>query len=127
MYLAKRDQKIYQLKEELENRKKMLCLKRNQLKNNLKENIFLREVVEDYDSYNKSIVNEKEKQIAFLKMLHLYIDNISDELNLTDQKLKHSKQEQREILKEISFLKDEIDDLVENNQPDINYSDNIYD
>ena len=46
---------------------------------------------------------------------------------LTDQKLKHSKQEQREILKEISFLKDEIDDLVENNQPDINYSDNIYD
>jgi DNA repair exonuclease SbcCD ATPase subunit len=127
MYLAKRDQKIYQLKEELENRKKMLCLKRNQLKNNLKENIFLREVVEDYDSYNKSIVNEKEKQIAFLKMLHSYIDNISDELNLTDQKLKHSKQEQREILKEISFLKDEIDDLVENNQPDINYSDNIYD
>ena len=121
MYLAKRDQKIYQLKEELENRKKMLCLKRNQLKNNLKENIFLREVVEDYDSYNKSIVNEKEKQIAFLKMLHSYIDNISDELNLTDQKLKHSKQEQREILKEISFIKDEIDDLVENNQPDINY------
>ena len=126
MFLAKRDQKIYQLKEELENRKKMLCLKRNQLKNNLKENIFLQEVVEDYDSYNKSIVNEKEKQIVFLKLLHSYIDNISDELNLTDQKLKHSKQEQREILKEISFLKDEIDDLVENNQPDINSSDNIH-
>ena len=126
MFLAKRDQKIYQLKEELENRKKMLCLKRNQLKNNLKENIFLQEVVEDYDSYNKSIVNEKEKQIVFLKMLHSYIDNISDELNLTDKKLKHSKQEQREILKEISFLKDEIDDLVENNQPDINSSDNIH-
>ena len=126
MFLAKRDQKIYQLKEELENRKKMLCLKRNQLKNNLKENIFLQEVVEDYDSYNKSIVNEKEKQIVFLKMIHSYIDNISDELNLTDQKLKESKQEQRDILKEISFLKDDIDDLVENNQPDINSSDNIH-
>ena len=126
MFLAKRDQKIYQLKEELENRKKMLCLKRNQLKNNLKENIFLQEVVEDYDSYNKSIVNEKEKQIVFLKLLHSYIDNISDELNLTDQKLKQSKQEQRDILKEISFLKDDIDDLVENNQPDINSSDNIH-
>ena len=126
MFLAKRDQKIYQLKEELENRKKMLCLKRNQLKNNLKENIFLQEVVEDYDSYNKSIVNEKEKQIVFLKMLHSYIDNISDELNLTDQKLKESKQEQRDILKEISFLKDDIDNLVENNQPDINSSDNIH-
>jgi hypothetical protein len=126
MFLAKRDQKIYQLKEELENRKKMLCLKRNQLKNNLKENIFLQEVVEDYDSYNKSIVNEKEKQIVFLKLLHSYIDNISDELNLTDQKLKESKQEQRDILKEISFLKDDIDNLVENNQPDINSSDNIH-
>jgi len=125
MFLAKRDQKIYQLKEELENRKKMLCLKRNQLKNNVKENIFLQEVVEDYDSYNKSIVNEKENQIVFLKLLHTYINNISDELNLTDQKLNQSKQEQRDILKEISFLKDDIDDLVENNQPDINSSDNI--
>lgn len=126
MFLAKRDQKIYQLKEELENRKKMLCLKRNQLKNNVKENIFLQEVVEDYDSYNKSIVNEKEKQIVFLKMLHSYIDNINNELKLTDQKLNQSKQEQRDILKEISFLKDDIDDLVENNQPDINSSDNIH-
>ena len=126
MFLAKRDQKIYQLKEELENRKKMLCLKRNQLKNNVKENIFLQEVVEDYDSYNKSIVNQKEKQIVFLKMIHSYIDNINNELKLTDQKLNQSKQEQREILKEISFLKDEIDDLVENNQPDINSSDNIH-
>jgi len=126
MFLAKRDQKIYQLKEELENRKKMLCLKRNQLKNNLKENIFLQEVVEDYDSYNKSIVNQKEKQIVFLKMIHSYIDNINNELKLTDQKLNQSKQEQRDILKEISFLKDDIDDLVENNQPDINSSDNIH-
>ena len=126
MFLAKRDQKIYQLKEELENRKKMLCLKRNQLKNNLKENVFLQEVVEDYDSYNKSIVNEKENQIVFLKLLHTYINNISDELNLTDQKLKESKQEQKDILKEISFLKDDIDNLVENNQPDINSSDNIH-
>jgi DNA repair exonuclease SbcCD ATPase subunit len=126
MFLAKRDQKIYQLKEELENRKKMLCLKRNQLKNNVKENIFLQEVVEDYDSYNKSIVNQKEKQIVFLKMIHSYIDNINNELKLTDQKLNQSKQEQRDILKEISFLKDDIDDLVENNQPDINSSDNIH-
>ena len=126
MFLDKRDQKIYQLKEELENRKKMLCLKRNQLKNNVKENIFLQEVVEDYDSYNKSIVNQKEKQIVFLKMIHSYIDNINNELKLTDQKLNQSKQEQRDILKEISFLKDDIDDLVENNQPDINSSDNIH-
>ena len=126
MFLAKRDQKIYQLKEELENRKKMLCLKRNQLKNNVKENIFLQEVVEDYDSYNKSIVNQKEKQIVFLKMIHSYIDNINNELKLTDQKLNQSKQEQRDILKEISFLKDDIDDLVENNQSDINSSDNIH-
>jgi hypothetical protein len=59
-------------------------------------------------------------------LLHTYINNISDELNLTDQKLKESKQEQKDILKEISFLKDDIDNLVENNQPDINSSDNIH-
>jgi hypothetical protein len=34
--------------------------------------------------------------------------------------LKESKDEQRDIMKEISFLKDEIDDLVKDDESDIN-------
>tara|TARA_B110000003_G_scaffold118812_1_gene121276 strand:- start:16 stop:432 length:417 start_codon:yes stop_codon:yes gene_type:complete len=136
MQLAIRDHKILQMKAELENRKKILCVKRHQLKNNAKENDLLKFVLTDYEKYNTHIISQKEKQIMFLERLNDYIDNINIDLKLTDNKLKESKQEQREILKEITYLKDEIDNLVEptrdnnsdnseNNYNHINSNDNI--
>lgn len=136
MQLAIRDHKILQMKAELENRKKILCVKRHQLKNNAKENNLLKFVLTDYEKYNTHIISQKEKQIMFLERLNDYIDNINIDLKLTDNKLKESKQEQREILKEITYLKDEIDNLVEptrdnnsdnseNNYNHINSNDNI--
>ena len=138
MQLAIRDHKILQMKAELENRKKILCVKRHQLKNNAKENDLLKFVLTDYEKYNTHIISQKEKQIMFLERLNDYIDNINRDLKLTDNKLKESKQEQREILKEITYLKNEIDNLVEtthdnndnndnseNNYNHINSNDNI--
>lgn len=125
MDLALRDQKIFQLTAELENRKRILCAKRQQLKSNMRENSLLVEVVKDYDTYNRNIIEQKEKQIVFLKRINDYIESINEELKITDNKLKESKYEQREIMKEISFLKQEIDDLVENNDKDINSPDII--
>ena len=137
MQLAIRDHKILQMKAELENRKKILCVKRHQLKNNAKENELLKFVLTDYEKYNTHIISQKEKQIMFLERLNDYIDNINIDLKLTDNKLKESKQEQREILKEITYLKNEIDNLVEtthdnnnndnseNNYNHINSNDNI--
>ena len=113
MNLAIRDHKIFQMKAELENRKKLLCAKRKQLADSERENTFLKGVADDYDTYNKHIISQKEQQILFLKMLNQYIDNITNDLQLTDTKLKESKHEQREITKEITYLKNELDDLVE--------------
>ena len=113
MNLAIRDHKIYQMKAELENRKKMLCIKRKQLASNKRENTFLKGIADDYDKYNKHIISQKQQQIAFLNTLNQYIDNITNDLQLTDTKLKESKQEQREITKEMTYLKNELDDLVE--------------
>ena len=113
MNLAIRDHKIYQMKAELENRKKMLCAKRKQLADSESENSFLKGVADDYDTYNKHIITQKEQQILFLNMLNQYIDNITNDLQLTDTKLKESKHEQREITKEMTYLKNELDDLVE--------------
>jgi chromosome segregation ATPase len=115
MNLAIRDHKIHQLKAELENRKRILCAKRHQLKSSTKENELLKEVLYDYENYNKQFIEEKEKQIVFLKTLNQYIENVTSELKLTDNKLKESKMDQREILKEISFLKNELDELMNNN------------
>ena len=120
MDLATRDHKIIQLKAELENRKKLLCMKRRQLKTNVRENHFLKDVVDDYDTYNKHIISQKEKQVVFLQMLNQYIDNINQDLSLTNNQLQNSKHDQREILKEITYLKNEIDDLVKTTDEDIN-------
>ena len=53
------------------------------------------------------------------KMINQYIDNITKYLRLTDNKLRESKQEQREIINEISIIKRELDDLVKTNEDDI--------
>jgi septal ring factor EnvC (AmiA/AmiB activator) len=125
MNLALRDHKIFQMKAELENRKKILCAKRHQLIENTKENHFLKGIANDYDNYNKHIISQREKQITFFQTLNQYIDGITNELQLTDSKLKDSKQEQREITKEIAYLKSELDGLVKSSNPDINSSSNI--
>ena len=120
MNLALRDYKIYQMKAELENRKKFLCSKKIQLKSTQKENNLLSDVLRDYEQYNNHLINQKQKQIQFLTMLNEYIENITKDIKLTDIKLKESKLEQRDILKEIAALKTEIDTLVENSD------DNMY-
>ena len=124
MDLAIRDHKIIQLKAELENRKKLLCMKRHQLKSNVRDNELLGNVADDYEKYNTHIISQKEKQISFLKGLNQYIDNINNDLTLTNNKLEDSKQDQREIMKEITYLKNELDDLLLNDD-DINSNSNI--
>lgn len=116
MNLAVRDHKIFQLKAELENRKKILCAKRNELKTNVSENRFLKGIMDDYEKYNNHIISQKNKQIAIFQSLNQYIDNITNDLHLTDNKLRESKYEQREILKEISSIKNELDNLVKNTE-----------
>ena len=125
MNLAVRDHKIIQLKAELDNRKKLLCMKRHQLKSNMRENSYLKEVANDYDKYNNHIISQKQPQPNCLQMLNGYIDNINSDLTLTNNKLKDSKQDQREIMKEITYLKNELDDLVDNNSEYINSNSNI--
>jgi len=116
MELALRDQQIHQLKAELEHRKKILCNKRVLLKKTVKDNIFLKDVANDYEKYNNYVINEKEKQIEYFKILNNYIQGITLDLNFTDNKLKESKEDQDNILKEISYLKDEIENLVDSSE-----------
>lgn len=118
MELAIRDHKIFQIKAELENRKKMLCAKRRMLRTTVNENEFLRGVMGDYEQYNRNIISQKEKQMKFLQGINEYINNITIDLRLTDNKLRESNQEQREIINEISIIKRELDDLVKTNEDD---------
>ena len=126
MDLALRDKKIFQMKAELENRKRLLCMKRKQLVQNKRENKLLENVLGDYETYNKRFIKDHDRKIVFLQQLHSYVERITHDLKLTDTKLQESKNEQRDIMKEITFLKNEIDNLVEDNE-DINSNSNIDD
>lgn len=113
MNLAKRDQKIFQMKAELKNRKKMLGEKIKELKQTSRENELLSQVLADYNNHNHDIIAQKHKQIEYLKSLHEYIENVSHHnIDLTSNSLKkESMADQREILKEIDYLTNEIDNL----------------
>jgi len=124
MDLALRDKKIFQMKAELENRKRLLCMKRKQLVQNKRENKLLENVLGDYETYNKRFIKDHDRKIVFLQQLHSYVERITHDLKLTDTKLQESKNEQRDIMKEITLLKNEIDNLVEDNE-DINSNSNI--
>lgn len=113
MNLATRDHKIFQMKAEIENRKKLLCAKRREMAKNIKENTFLKDVADDYNRYNAHIISQQKQQIEAFELLNRYITNITDELELADNKLKDSRLEQREIMRVIEHLKSELDDLVE--------------
>jgi hypothetical protein len=113
MNLATRDHKIFQMKAEIENRKKLLCAKRREIAKNIKENTFLKDVADDYNRYNAHIISQQKQQIEAFELLNRYITNITDELELADNKLKDSRLEQREIMRVIEHLKSELDNLVE--------------
>lgn len=113
MNLAIRDHVIFQMKSELENRKRILCAKRKQLKHITGENSMLSSVLADYDKYNNHIIKQKQDQMNFLHMLHEYIANITTDINITSSQLNDSKMEQREILNEINNLKSELDELLD--------------
>ena len=78
MDLAIRDHKIMQFKAELENRKKLLCMKRRELKTNVRDNEFLRNVAEDY-----------EKLSDIVEVFRLYSKSeLKEELKLSQSKYK---------------------------------------
>ena len=99
-------------------------MKRKQLVQNKRENKLLEHVLGDYETYNKRFIKDHDRKIVFLQQLHSYVERITHDLKLTDTKLQESKNEQRDIMKEITLLKNEIDNLVEDNE-DINSNSNI--
>jgi len=114
MELAIRDHSIYQMKAEIENRKKLLCVKRRELQKTSKENKFLNGVLEDYNKYHNYIVENKKKQIMQFQMILDYIDSITKDLKLTDNQVTQATKDQKNILHELNKIKKDLDELTIN-------------
>jgi len=98
--------------------REMYKIKQNQLKNFKKlnksksQNELLEDVVEDYKSYYAIIKKQKQQQYNTLVKMSDYINSVSRDLNKTDNILKKTNEDQKEILAEMNKIKREIDELV---------------
>ncbi len=110
--LAKQDQKIHELQCEVNHRKQLLAKKLNTLSETVNINKFLSDVVDDYKEYNRYIIKDKENQQKAMKNILDHLDAISKEEDLTTESISHVKLQQKEILEELTKVKDSLQEIL---------------
>ena len=109
---AKRDQKIDQLRCELNHRKELLAGKLGKLTEASKVNTLLEGIVDDYKNHTHHVVEEKNKQDKALRDILDHLNKVMEEEGLTDKGLEHVKQQQKEILDELDTVKSNLDSIL---------------
>jgi hypothetical protein len=112
MDLARRDMSIEDMRIEVVGRKKMLLDKLKELRRTSSTNQLLKGITDDYEQYFIYIKKQKRQQYDALCMLSDYIENISENTELTEQLLRESKFDQKHILSHMRKVKGELDDLI---------------
>ena len=112
IHLENRDQKLLQIENLIDAKRKMLIGKQKKFKNLTKQNEFLNEVKQDYNKYYGYIVKQKEDQMSALTMLNGYIKDLTVSGTLSKNNIEDAKNEQNKILTEINSIKKGIDDII---------------
>jgi hypothetical protein len=111
--LAQRDKQLLQIENEIKNKKMLLVQKRRDLDKKEKLNEYLSGVKTDYNKYYDYIVGEKQQQLNTLNLLKEYLDDLVQTENLVDRQLKTVRRDQKDILGEISNIRNELDNIIE--------------
>jgi hypothetical protein len=110
--LGERDNYLTKIESQIEAKRNLLLEKRKILKRTVKENQFLDGVKNDYEKYHTFIVNQKQNQIKAMSLLNNYIGDIMVSGKLTEQDIKNSKEEQKEIIGQIEKIKKDLDEIM---------------
>ena len=113
MDLAERDLHLFQLGEEIRNKKNLLIKKKKDLDKKHKMNEYLDGVKNDYSKYYNYILNEKQQQYDALLLLKEYMIDLMKTEELVDDQLRSVKYDQKTIVSEIDKIKGELDNLIE--------------
>ena len=108
--IKNKDLRIFKMKFILEEKKKQMFEKEQEVKELQKYNSLLESVITDYEKYNKSILEEKTKQKTAIKILSDHIRDISKEMKIDDYKLNRVKGDQRILLEELQNIRNELRD-----------------
>ena len=102
--LVENDEKILQIEELIEAKRRMLLEKQKKFKNISKQNQFLEAVKSDYTKYYDYISQQKQDQIKALELLNGYIRDLSTSGQLSKHNIDDAKFEQEILLKEIDEI-----------------------
>ena len=112
IHLENSDQKLLQIENLIDAKRKMLIDKQKKFKNITKQNEFLSEVKQDYSKYYGYIVKQKQDQMSALSLLNNYIKDLTVSGKLSKNNIDDAKNEQEKILTEINSIKKGIDDII---------------
>jgi len=105
MDLACRDKAIKDMQDIIEDKRKMLNDKYQELQIVKNENPFLETIIGDYDNYYNSKNTQKQEQYKMLNTLTDYLDNLALAEDTSDGVLNQIKQDQQHILQEMEKVK----------------------
>lgn len=106
--IAKNDIYINNLKELIQNRKKLLHDKFKELNKNIKDNERLQDIFLDNLPDYENIVSDKKKLIHSLNNIVNYLDTIIEDKTLSKHKREDANREKKEIITIIKLQKKEL-------------------
>ena len=113
MPLVKRDEKLLQIEELINAKRKMLLDKQKKIRFISKQNKFLDAVKDDYAKYYGYIVKQKREQIEALDMLNNYINDLTVSGKLSKNNVEDAKHEQSKILHELKNIQKGLDSIID--------------
>ena len=112
MDLAKRDQYLLKIEDEIQLRRKFLLEKQKKLEKLSRQNHFLETIKHDYENYHNYIVEQKEGQIRAMNSIKQYVEDLIVSGKLTDEDIKQAKDDQREITSEVKKIREKINEII---------------
>ena len=112
MPLEEKDERLLQIEELINAKRKMLDEKQKKLRFISKQNHFLDAVKNDYNKYYDYISQQKKDQIMALELLNKYINDLSVSGELSKHNIEDAKFEQARILREVKTIKKGLDDII---------------
>ena len=100
------------IEEEIKFREKELRETYNDLQKTALENEFFQSVLDDYEKYYSYIIKEKEIEYSAFQAILDYLDKLSLQSTLTTEQTNQLKNDQKEILTKLSFIKRELREIM---------------
>lgn len=111
--IAENDKNIYNMKCILEKKRLMLLHKNREVKELVKQNSFLNNVLSDYEKIKSNILEEKRKQQDAIKIISKHISRISKNMNEEDYHVEQLQDDQNILLQELEKIKMEMKEVMQ--------------